>query len=307
MRKSNLLLFLLSIVIASCGTSKLRKDVEFENLPAPPGTIELSENRYFDMTEATNFHWLEYLYWTKRHFGEDSKEYLEMLPDTSVWIQLNGKYRHLEDFYFSHAAYRDYPVVGISHQQALNFCKWRSDRVMEYMLIRYGVIEWNIDAPADSVFTIEKYFRGEYYGVQPNPYFMFYPHYSLPDSITYQKAIVFADSLNEKNAHSCRKKYCDDNDESLDRICLENRPGREIYPYSQDPTMPVECYECRKNIISQLKGNVREMTDLEGTFFGASFIDSCSVPDYILRTDSLLINSYTGFRAKCEYRKWNNN
>ena len=303
MIKNILLLFLLSVVIASCGTYKFKKDIKIENLPAPPGTIELSENQYFDKTEATNFHWLEYLYWTKRTYGRESKEYQQILPDTTVWIKLDGKYSQQQDFYLRHPVYRDFPVVGISYRQAIDFCKWRSDRVMEYMLVKFGVFDYNIDAPADSVFTIEKYFKGEYYGIQPNPHFLFYPHYFLPDPITYQKAIVFADSLNAKNARSCRKKYCDVN-EFLGRICLENRLEREIYPYSPDPTMDVKCYECRKDIISQLKGNVREMTDKEGTFFGASFIDSCSVPDYILRTDSLLINSYTGFRAKCEYRKW---
>lgn len=302
MKKTGLFL-LFGILIASCGVSKLTKDVKIENLPAPPGTIELAPNAYFDQTEITNFHWGEYLFWTKRHFGADAKEYIEMLPDTTVWTKLDGKYRAQEDFYLTHPAYRDYPVVGISYRQALDYCKWRSDRVMEYMLIKYGVIEWHVDAPADSVFTIEKYFNGAYYGVQPNPHFMFYPHYALPDERTYQKAIVFADSLNAKNAHTCPKKYCDIT-KSVERICLENRPDREIYPYSQDPTMPVECYECRKDMISQLKGNVREMTDVEGVFFGASFMDSCSVPDYVLRKDSDFVNSFTGFRAKCEYRRW---
>nr|WP_294859183.1 SUMF1/EgtB/PvdO family nonheme iron enzyme [uncultured Fluviicola sp.] len=303
MRKRNLLLFLLSIVMASCGTYRLRKEIKIENLPAPPGTIRLSDNSYLDMTETTNFSWQEYLFWICRHFGTDSKEYLQALPDTTVWEKLDGKYYQQVDYYLKHPVYRNFPVVVISYRQALDFCNWRSDRVMEYMLIKYGVITYHIYASADSAFTIEKYFKGEYYGTRPNPNLLFYPYYSLPDSITYRKAIVFADSLNLKNAGSCRKKYCDVS-EFLGRICLENRPEREIYPYSPDPTMPVECYECRKDIISHLKGNVREMTDLEGTFFGASFLDSCSVPDYILRTDSFLINSYTGFRAKCEYRKW---
>ncbi|WP_341900526.1 SUMF1/EgtB/PvdO family nonheme iron enzyme [Fluviicola taffensis] len=304
MRKNNLLLFLLSIVIASCGTYKLRKDVKLENLPAPPGTIELSENQYFDKTEATNFHWLEYLYWTKRVYGRDSKEYQQILPDTTVWTNLDGKYSQQVDFYLRDPVYRDFPVVGISYRQAVDYCKWRSDRVMEYMLVKFGVFDYKTDVPADSVFTIEKYFKGEYYGIQPNPHFGFYPHYSLPDPITYQKVIIFADSLNVKNSHSCRKKHCDVSD--LGRVCMENRRETEVYPYSPHPTKEVFSCGCKKDKITHLQGNVREMTDLEGTFFGASFIDSCSVLDYVLRTDSFLINSYTGFRAKCEYRKWGN-
>lgn len=301
--KKVLWLLLLSTILFSCATSRLKKELKTGNFSAPPGTICLSENLFFDLTETTNFHWQEYLYWTGRVYGKDSKEYRSILPDTTVWLKLDPKYRGQEAFYLSHKAYRDYPVVGISYEQAVSFCNWRSDRVMEYMLIKYGVIEWKIDAPADSVFTIEKYFKGAYYGIKPDPNLRYYPHYSLPDSITYRKALVFADSLNAKNARSCRKKYCNPT-EFFGRICLENRPDREIYPYSPDPTTHVECYKCRKDVISHLKGNVREMTNVKGTFFGADFTDSCSVPDDVLRTDRHYINSYTGFRAMCEFRKW---
>ena len=41
---------------------------------------------YMDETEVTNFHWLEYLYWTERVYGLDYPEiYTKALPDTLVW------------------------------------------------------------------------------------------------------------------------------------------------------------------------------------------------------------------------------
>ncbi len=306
MKKGMLFLFL-GLLLTSCGTSsRLGKDVKTEHLPAPPGTIELAENAFFDMTEVTNFHWLEYLFWIGRTYGKNSAEYQSMLPDTTVWIKLDSSYRGHEAFYLRHRAYFDYPVVGISYEQAVQYCNWRSDRVMEYMLIKRKVIPWRVDAPADSAFTIEKYFRGAYYGVQPDPHLMVYPHYSLPDSLTYRKAIVFADSLNAKNIRSCRKKHCN-MDQYLGRLCPENRPDRSQYPYSPDPTMGVDCDYCRKDLIFHLKGNVREWTDLPGVVFGASFLDSCTlVPDYLFRKNAHSVNSYTGFRAKCEYRRWKN-
>lgn len=93
-------------------------------------------------------------------------------------------------------------------------------------------------------------------------------------------------------------------DDFFGRVCAENRPETDIYPYSPDPAKEVSCSYCRKDVISHLKGNVREITDLKGVFFGASFVDSCNVPDYVFRTDLFPINSFTGFRNKCEYRRW---
>jgi hypothetical protein len=301
--KKGLLFFLAGILIASCGASRLKKDIKIENLPAPPGTTPLEYNLYFDQDEITNFNWLEFLYWTEQTYGVVSEEYKHMLPDTMAWAKLDSSYEQLAEYYLRHAAYRDYPVVGISYKQAKDFCKWRSDRVMEYLLVQRGIFEYKENHPADSAFTIEKYFRGEYYGIRPDPHFRYYPHYSLPDSLTFYKAIAVADSINPKNRDSCRKKSCNMND-FFGRACPENLTDKDIYPYSPDPAMEVSCYNCKKDVISHLKGNVREMTDVEGLLFGASFRDSCSVPDYILRTDSDLLNSYTGFRAKCEYRKW---
>jgi formylglycine-generating enzyme required for sulfatase activity len=42
-----------------------------------------------------------------------------------------------------HPSYRDYPVVGVSWLQANDFCKWRTDRVNEAILVREGIIKWH--------------------------------------------------------------------------------------------------------------------------------------------------------------------
>ena len=56
------------------------------------------------------------------------REELEIYPDTTVWIR-DFEYSYNEPMhndYFWHDAYSDYPVVGISWQQAKAFCNWRT-------------------------------------------------------------------------------------------------------------------------------------------------------------------------------------
>ena len=55
-------------------------------------------------------------------------EELEIYPDTTVWIR-DFEYSYNEPMhndYFWHDAYSEYPVVGISWEQAKAFCNWRT-------------------------------------------------------------------------------------------------------------------------------------------------------------------------------------
>jgi len=117
---------------------------------------------YLDQTEVTNFHWCEYLYWIHRAYKQYSMIYKNALPDTLAWrspLAFNEKY---VDFYLRHPAYRDYPVVGVSWLQATDFCKWRTDRVNEYILIREGVLGWDVDAADAETFNTESYLAGQF-------------------------------------------------------------------------------------------------------------------------------------------------
>jgi gliding motility-associated lipoprotein GldK len=57
-----------------------------------------------------------------------NKQAVSVYPDTTVWIK-DFEYSYNEPMhndYFWHEAYSDYPVVGITWQQAKAFCQWRT-------------------------------------------------------------------------------------------------------------------------------------------------------------------------------------
>ncbi len=118
---------------------------------------------YMDQTEVTNFHWLEYLYWIGRAYGESYPMVQKnALPDTLVWRSKLGDNEKYVDYYLRHPAYRDYPVVGVSWLQANDFCKWRTDRVNEYILIREGIFKFNNDQRNENAYNTDAYYAGQY-------------------------------------------------------------------------------------------------------------------------------------------------
>jgi formylglycine-generating enzyme required for sulfatase activity len=87
------------------------------------------QNVFADKYEVSNFDYLEFLSWIRKSKGET--EYLKNLPDTTIWRSPLGSMEHFVNYYFRHPAYRDYPVVGINYEQAINYCNWLNEHYKE--------------------------------------------------------------------------------------------------------------------------------------------------------------------------------
>lgn len=120
---------------------------------------------YMDETETANVDYREYLFWIKRVFGESYPEvYLKALPDTLVWREELAYNEPFVETYFRHPSYDFYPVVGVNWNQANDYCKWRTDRVNEMLLIEKGILNSNPEQKDEDNFNTESYLLGQYQG-----------------------------------------------------------------------------------------------------------------------------------------------
>jgi len=118
---------------------------------------------YMDETEVTNKMYLEYLDWLKRTYppSEDNYRaiYTGALPDTLVWRNRLGYNEVMTENYLRHPGYGEYPVVGVSWIQAVEFANWRTDRVTEMYLEDAGYIvrDTKITAGEGETFNTDTY------------------------------------------------------------------------------------------------------------------------------------------------------
>ena len=119
---------------------------------------------YMDEVEVTNQYWLEYLFWLNRVYRDGFPEIVDRAkPDTLVWRDPRAYNEPYVNYYLRHPAYRDYPVVGVSWLQANEFCRWRTDRVNEQIMVREGFLVHNPTGQVDdSFFSTEAYLDGQY-------------------------------------------------------------------------------------------------------------------------------------------------
>ena len=121
---------------------------------------------YLDETEVSNVSYREFTYWMQRAYGEEYPERVkDIYPDTNCWRDKLAWRESFVDHYFTSPVYDQYPVVGVSWEQANKYCAWRTDRVNEKILVDRGIIVLDqTDLRGETAFQTDVYLAGQFRG-----------------------------------------------------------------------------------------------------------------------------------------------
>lgn len=184
MKKALLILFVLSTVISCRSDYPVVLGREPYELPSPPATVWIAPNLFVDQHECTNYEYIEYLGWLSNKMGEDSKEFKAAVP---VFFDESSSYSRDYRTYMRDEALDEYPVVGVTYEQARAFAEWKTERVNDHILLERRML-----VKDDLNFSFSKYFTPggphiRYAGGGPMPMVQ----YRLPTKEEWKRATTY--------------------------------------------------------------------------------------------------------------------
>jgi len=255
---------LFPILLALLFISFLQKRKEI----VPPGTVRINDTLFIDKTEIANIHWREYLHYLLS-IKKDTIAYEKALPDTLVWDNIKWTpdtlYKNIAvlnnpypSFYFRHPASNFYPVVGISFEQVIEFCKWRTYAANQSSYFKEKNIKDIQNHLADS-FPIRFYYR-------------------LPTIKEWETCFTSGVDSSSKVFKKFSKKvtFFFQTNETIESDKKLYDSKHSVFPFAY--TANVRSYFPDKRSLYNTIGNVAEMVSEKGIAKGGSFIhplDSC--------------------------------
>ncbi len=238
----------------------------------PPGTVKVNDSLYADQCEISNSAWLEYELWVKNKYGPHSKEHIAALPDTLVWREKISYNEPYVQYYYRHPAYKDHPVVGVSYDQVVGYCIWRTDRVKEFV----GAHKKNLNVVLSYRLPSEKEWE-----------------FLSSDCVK----MLENGGRNEKGQVAFNHRWAKDNEELMKDV---ERAGSN---YSNDIFAPVFSYWPNDLKLYNMIGNVAEMVSEKGISKGGSWtniLEECKVGKEIPYSKP---SAMVGFRCVCVVKR----
>ena len=111
-----------AIVLLSLSLAVIAQSFGQGKAPANVVALPNADNTYIQVHEITLGDWNLYLNDIVRRTEENSPLYQDNLPNDDIC-----KVAYKTDNYLNNPALQDYPVVGITYNQARWYCSWRTD------------------------------------------------------------------------------------------------------------------------------------------------------------------------------------
>lgn len=113
-----------------------------------------SQAFYIGQTEVTNLEYRTFLFDLLIH--DRKAEFLKARPDQAMWTkEYPESYNEpMEKQYFSHEAYNEYPVVGISREAAEMYCAWLTTETNKVYGAKTGEFINDVRIPTNSEWII---------------------------------------------------------------------------------------------------------------------------------------------------------
>ncbi len=241
------LAMLLAFVSGKPVSDKPRKQPKLK-IETPPGCVWLRDSLFIDECEVQNIDYLEFLYWTGRN---EPERYKSLLPDTLVDRHKLALCEPYVEYYLRHPAYFHYPVIGVSYEQAVAFCEWRSRMVNRFIFIRRNKIKsdkWDTikNFPSVLMYRLPTKEEWEYASAAGLPFDRFPQGYrSLvdKDSVPVSNTAEYSNYCMERSQRGQKQKY----------------PGKNSWLSYEQVRAPVKWGTPNGYGIYNLTGNVSEI------------------------------------------------
>jgi formylglycine-generating enzyme required for sulfatase activity len=323
--KNLIIVFLILVGLQSCNTSALTiingEVVSFKR--DVPNGIFINDTLACDETEVAVIDYREYLHWTERTYGSNSQTYNKALPNTMIGDSFLSNFKRegdsllyedadLRERYFRYPNYNDYPIVGITYEQAVNYTNWRSDMVLQMMLLEAKLVKLHIKSDSSNCFTTARYAAGQYYNYKPLKN-LYVPKFRLPTIEEwelcgqYKNGDDWGVDTNSKTVHKYKK---DGSNLFLTKEIFltalhEAKMKKPIKPLRIPYSAPVRSFYNNLNLFYNLIGNVAEMTATKGIAKGGSWFHTLSESKIKSNIPYQEQEAWLGFRNVCTWVKIN--
>lgn len=228
-------------------------------------------NEFFiSKTEISNAEYMEFVQDVNRKHGKDSSDAL--LPDTTIWP--GGFSSRMKKYYLRHPAYKDYPVVGVTHRQAERYCQWLTKEFAQKEELAFNKVSFTLPTEQEWEHAAS---GGDQYNEYPwgGPYTRNSEGEYLANFYTVPQGAILMDSTG--------------------KLVTGIRPAYEIgILQSYSSTAPVKSYYVNDLGLYCMAGNVEEMLKTEGIAKGGSWKE----PGYYLKIH--VNNPYQPGTADCK-------